>query len=130
MSFEIRPALPKDSAAIEAVRIATWRVACSGVTPEAYLAGLEVLPAEFSTGMGRALMTATTEAMAAAGRAEAGLWVPGCGCRAVGAGLWVPGCGCRRATPGRGGSTSGTGSLGRSGRRCCRIRRWRRCTIG
>ncbi|SEG38731.1 Ribosomal protein S18 acetylase RimI [Nonomuraea solani] len=36
---------------------------------------LYVLPAEFSTGMGRALMTATMEEITAAGCPEAGLWV-------------------------------------------------------
>jgi ribosomal protein S18 acetylase RimI-like enzyme len=127
MSFHIRSAVPQDSAAIEAVRMASWRVAYSGVMPESYLSGLEVrpevvrsrsealaqgratgvvavrdglvrgfalygdsrdddiggsevyaiyvLPAEFSTGMGRALMAAATRALASAGSAEVGLWV-------------------------------------------------------
>ncbi|MFC5822255.1 hypothetical protein [Nonomuraea insulae] len=39
MPFDIRPALAQDSAAIEAVWIATWRVAYRGLMPDAYLAG-------------------------------------------------------------------------------------------
>jgi GNAT superfamily N-acetyltransferase len=127
MSFEIRAAGPADSAAIEEVRVASWRVAYRGVVPDAFLDGMEVrpeqvrrraealadgrltgvvavrdgsvhgftlygasrdadipgmevyaiyvLPGDFSTGMGRALMTATTRDMAASGCAETGLWV-------------------------------------------------------
>ncbi|PZG14635.1 GNAT family N-acetyltransferase [Nonomuraea aridisoli] len=127
MSFDIRSAGPEDSAAIEEVRIASWRVAYRGVVPDAYLDGMEVrprlvreraeavaggrlsgvvavrdgsvhgftlygasrdddipgmevyaiyvLPGDFSTGMGRALMTATTQDMAASGCTETGLWV-------------------------------------------------------
>ncbi|MEO3868974.1 GNAT family N-acetyltransferase [Nonomuraea sp. B12E4] len=127
MSFEIRKALPEDSGAIEAVRIATWRVAYRGVMPDTFLAGLEVrpepvrnrsewlarghgsamvavrdgfvrgfsiygasrdddipgmevyaiyvFPAEFSTGMGRALMAASTEEMSSSGHSQVGLWV-------------------------------------------------------
>ncbi|MFG1707916.1 hypothetical protein ACFLIM_32380 [Nonomuraea sp. M3C6] len=44
MSFEIRAALPEDSATIEAVRIATWRVAYREVMPAAFLTGLQVRP--------------------------------------------------------------------------------------
>ncbi|MEV0380844.1 GNAT family N-acetyltransferase [Nonomuraea sp. NPDC050643] len=127
MSFDIRTGLPKDAAAIEAVRIATWRVAYRDVMPPSLLDGLEVLPEmvrarsealadggasavvaerdgrvrgfalygpsrdddipgmevyalyvlpeEFSTGMGHALMRAARSRMEAAGCAEAGLWV-------------------------------------------------------
>ncbi|MCK2217614.1 GNAT family N-acetyltransferase [Actinomadura sp. ATCC 31491] len=41
-----------------------------------------VLPDEFSTGMGRALMTAAVEDLAASGHGEAGLWVLAANARA------------------------------------------------
>ncbi|SDH31561.1 GNAT family N-acetyltransferase [Nonomuraea jiangxiensis] len=75
MSFAIRKASPEDAAGIEAVRIATWRVAYRGVMPDPFLDGLEVRPEEFSTGMGRALMAASTEELSSSGHAEVGLWV-------------------------------------------------------
>ncbi|TDD46299.1 GNAT family N-acetyltransferase [Nonomuraea terrae] len=51
-----------------------------GPSRDADIPGMEVyaiyvLPDDFSTGMGRALMTATTQAMAASGGTETGLWV-------------------------------------------------------
>lgn len=127
MSLTIRSVLSEDSAAIEEVRIAGWRVAYRGLLPDALLDGMEVrpqlvearanamqdgrlkghvavgdgtvrgftlygasrdddipgmevyaiyiLPEDFATGMGRALMDASTVAMAAAGGTEVGLWV-------------------------------------------------------
>ncbi|KAB8193960.1 GNAT family N-acetyltransferase [Nonomuraea phyllanthi] len=127
MTFELRPATPDDSQAIEVVRITTWRVAYHGIMPDSYLDALDVRPAvvrrraegiatgvtagvvalrdgrlrgfslygasrdegidgmevyaiyvlpdEFSTGMGRALMTESVDRVRESGHTEVGLWV-------------------------------------------------------